>query len=114
MKSDGRQIRSYCYCLDCASAILKVLIDGKNCSAYNISNPAAIVTIREMAQILAGSGNVALKMELPSEAEKQAFNPMSNSSLNSDSLQRLGWKGLFDAERGFSHTVSILRDALRR
>lgn len=110
MKSDGAQIRSYCYCLDCASAILKVLIDGKNCHAYNISNPVAIVTIREMAQILAKNGNVALKMELPSDAEKQAFNPMSNSSLNSDSLQKLGWKGLFDAERGFGHTVKILRE----
>lgn len=113
MKSDGAQIRSYCYCLDCASAILKVLINGENCHAYNISNPNAIVTIREMAQILARSGNVELKLELPSDAEKKAFNPMSNSSLNSDSLQKLGWKGLFDAERGFSHTVEILREIVR-
>lgn len=110
MKSDGAQIRSYCYCLDCASAILKVLIGGENCHAYNISNPNAIVTIKEMAQILVKSGNVVLKVELPSNVEKQAFNPMSNSSLNSDSLQKLGWKGLFDAERGFSHTVKILRE----
>ena len=29
MKSDGAQIRSYCYCLDCASAMLKVLLVGK-------------------------------------------------------------------------------------
>lgn len=114
MKSDGAQIRSYCYCLDCASAILKVLIDGENCHAYNISNPDAIVTIREMAQTLTRSGNVALKMELPSDAEKQAFNPMSNSSLNSDSLLKLGWRGLFDAERGFGHTVVILREKLEK
>lgn len=110
MKSDGTQIRSYCYCLDCASAILKVLIKGENCHAYNISNPNDIVTIREMAQILARSGNVSLEMRLPSDSEKKAFNPMSNSALNSDSLQKLGWKGLFDAERGFSHTVEILRE----
>lgn len=114
MKSDGAQLRSYCYCLDCASAILKVLIAGKNCHAYNISNPNSVITIREMAQILAKSGNVALKLELPSDAEKQAFNPMSNSSLNSDSLQKLGWMGLFAAERGFSHTVEILREMLVR
>lgn len=113
MKSDGAQIRSYCYCLDCASAILKVLIDGENCHAYNISNPNAIVTIKEMAQILTKSGNVALRMELPSDAEKQAFNPMSNSSLNSESLQKLGWEGLFDAERGFTHTVKILKEMMK-
>lgn len=51
-------------------------------------------------------------MELPSDAEKQVFNPMSNSSLNSDSLQKLGSKGLFDAERGFGHMVKVLREMM--
>ena len=46
MKSDGSQIRSYCYCLDCASAILTVLIKGKKCHAYNISNPTSVITIK--------------------------------------------------------------------
>ena len=110
MKSDGAQIRSYCYCLDCASAILKVLIKGECGRAYNISNPDSIISIREMAQILARSGGVELKTELPTEAERKGFNPMSNSSLDSEELLALGWKGLFDAERGFAHTVEILRE----
>ena len=111
MKSDGAQIRSYCYCLDTASAILKVLLKGENVHAYNISNPDSIISIREMAEILARSAHVDLKMELPTEEEKKGFNPMSNSSLVSDELQKLGWKGLFDAESGFSHTVRILKEA---
>ena len=110
MKSDGKQIRSYCYCLDCASAILYVLIKGENCHAYNISNAESIISIREMAQMLAKQGNVKLLFDIPSGEEKKAFNPMSNSSLNSESLEKLGWKGLFNAERGFSHTVTILKE----
>lgn len=110
MKSDGSQIRSYCYCLDSASAILKVLLRGENVHAYNISNPDSIVSIREMAEILAKSSGAALKMELPTEAEKKGFNPMTNSSLDSSELLALGWKGLFDAERGFSHTVAVLKE----
>ena len=112
MKSDGSQIRSYCYCLDCASAILKVLIKGENVHAYNISNPNSIVTIKEMAEILAKVADVELKMELPTEAERKSFNPMSNSSLESDNLLELGWNGLFDAETGFSHTVEILKEII--
>lgn len=112
MKSDGTQIRSYCYCLDCASAILKVLLCGKNCHAYNISNPDSIVSIKEMAQFLSESAGVGLRMELPTEMEKKGFNPMSNSSLESTSLMELGWKGCFDAEKGFRHTVRILRESL--
>ena len=111
LKSDGAQLRSYCHCLDCASAILKVLLRGKSGYAYNISNPESIICIRDMAEILARAANVRLRMELPTETERQAFNPMSNSSLDSSSLQALGWKGCFDAETGFAHTVQILRES---
>ena len=110
IKSDGSQIRSYCYCLDCASAILKVLLRGENCCAYNISNPESIISIKEMGELIAKSGNVKLIMELPSEEEKKGFNPMSNSSLESTSLIAIGWHGCFSAKEGFEHTVSILRD----
>lgn len=110
MKSEGTQIRSYCYCLDSAAAILKVLLKGEPIHAYNISNPDSIINIREMAEILARSAGTELKMEFPTEAEKRGFNPMSNSSLDSTELLALGWKGLFNAERGFFHTVEILRE----
>ena len=109
MKSDGAQIRSYCYCLDCASAMLKVLLSGENCHAYNISNPDSIISIRQMAEILTRSAGVQLKMELPTDEERKGFNPMSNSSLESTNLVGLGWKGCFDAETGFGHTVEILK-----
>ena len=112
MKSDGAQIRSYCYCLDCASAMLKVLICGNNNCAYNISNPDSIISIKEMAEILAKSADVSVRFEAASSEEKKGFNPMSNSSLDSKSLIELGWKGLFDAQTGFSHTVEILKDKL--
>jgi len=110
MKSDGSQIRSYCYCLDCASAILKVLLIGNNLHAYNISNPDSIITIRDMAEILTKVAGVTLKAELPSESEKKGYNPMDNSSLESFSLTDIGWRGCFDAKIGFEHTVKILKD----
>ena len=109
MKSDGAQIRSYCYCLDCASAMLKVLLKGENGHAYNISNPDSIISIKQMAEILAESGGVRLRMELPTEEERKGFNPMSNSSLESTNLVGLGWRGCFDAKTGFGHTVEILK-----
>ena len=110
MKSDGSQLRSYCYCLDCASAILTVLLCSEGFGAFNISNPDSIVSIRQMAELLAGSAGVSLIREAASRAEQRGFNPMSNSSLDSSSLERLGWTGLFDAQRGFSHTVEILKE----
>lgn len=110
MKSDGSQIRSYCYCLDCASAILKVLLVGEKSHAYNISNPDSIISIKEMAETLTKYANTELRMELATEEEKKGFNPMCNSSLESTSLVSLGWKGCFDAEVGFDHTVRIIKE----
>lgn len=109
MKSDGAQIRSYCYCLDCATAILTVLLKGNNKEAYNISNRDSIITIRQLGEIIAEAGGVSFMREDASSKEKNAFNPMSNSSLTSDKLESLGWKGVFDAKRGIDHTIKILK-----
>lgn len=110
MKSNGTQIRSYCYCLDCASAILKVLLCGGKSCAYNISNPNSVISIKEMAEILVKNACVQLKQELCTVEEQKGFNPMSNSSLDSTRLLNLGWTGCFNAEEGFSHTVKILKE----
>ena len=112
MKSDGSQIRSYCYCLDSASAILKVLLKGIKTHAYNISNPNSIISIREMAEILSKASGVELKIVLPTNTEQKGFNPMNNSSLDSSELLSLGWESIFDAERGFSHTIKILKEII--
>ncbi len=109
MKSDGTQIRSYCYCLDCASAILKVLLRGKKAHAYNISNPNYVASIREVAEILSITGKVNLKMDVPTEMEKRGFNHMRNSSLDSTELLALGWKGVFSLSEGLRHTVEIIK-----
>lgn len=111
MKSAGSQIRSYCYCIDCATAILAVLSRGENMQAYNISNRDSVITIRQMAEIIARHAGVKLVMDIPSSAEIAAFNPMDNSSLNSERLEALGWRGCFDAELGFEHTISIIKES---
>lgn len=110
LKSEGKQVRSYCYSLDCASAILTVLIKGNAGEAYNISNKNSIMNIREMAGFLAEAGGVELIFDITSQAEEVVFNPMDNSSLDSTKLERLGWNGVFSAEQGLHHTVIILRN----
>ena len=110
LKSEGKQIRSYCYSLDCASAILSVLTSGIDGEAYNISNKDSIINIREMAEYLAEAGGVELIFDIPSKTEVNAFNPMDNSSLDSTKLEGLGWKGIFSAELGFNHTIKIIKE----
>lgn len=100
MKSAGAQLRSYCYTLDCASAILTVLLNGKSGEAYNISNKESIVSIRRIAEELACAGDVNVVFEHPTDAEQKSYNLMSNSALNAEKLEGLGWRAIFDLKNG--------------
>ena len=113
MKSDGCQLRSYTHCLDCAAAILTVLAKGARGEAYNISNRNSVITIRRLAEMLSNSAGVALRMDVPSQIEREAFNPMMNSSLNAAKLESLGWQGVLDAETGLENTINVLRDVAK-
>lgn len=108
MKSEGRQLRSYCYFLDCASAILSVITSGTNGEAYNISNPASIVTIAELANMHAKVAGRKVVFETPTDMEAGNYNLMSCSALKSDKLEALGWKALYDLEKGVKETIECL------
>ncbi len=109
MKSDGNQIRSYCYIADCISSVFTVLLNGKAGHAYNISNPDSIVSIREMAECIAKNSGRRLLFEISSDKEKKGYNRMVNSSLASRKIEKLGWRGLFDLQTGINHSIRILR-----
>lgn len=108
MKSLGLQKRSYCYSLDCASAILVALINGEKGESYNIGHDE-VTSIREMAHILAEAGNVNLKIKEPTEDDLKQFNPMNNSSLNNEKIKGIGYTDAFSVREGLTHTVEILK-----
>lgn len=110
MKSAGTQLRSYCYTLDCASAILTVLINGNCGEAYNISNSKSIVTIREMAEALAQAGGVEIVFDNPSDLEQKSYNMMDNSSLDSKKLEELNWKACFDMKEGSKYCLAYYQE----
>ena len=109
MKSAGTQYRSYCYTLDCASAVLTALLHGKQGEAYNISNRDSIVSIRDIAEAVAKEADVKVVFEHATDQEMKSYNLMDNSSLNSSKLEKLGWKAEFGIEAGVRRTMQILK-----
>ncbi len=105
MKSAGLQLRSYCYSLDCASAILAVLINGESKNAYNISNKDSIISIKELAEEFAKISGQDILFKAPTESEKRGYNPMSISALNSKKLESIGWRAQFDIHEGVKRTL---------
>ena len=112
MKSEGAQRRTYCYVADAVSAILLILLKGESSEFYNIANPNSIVSVREYAQTLADCAGVSLRFELPDSAEAKGYSKQADSILNSEKLQKLGWKGLYDIKSGLKNTITVKKDAL--
>ncbi|MDC7236536.1 MAG: NAD-dependent epimerase/dehydratase family protein [Sphaerochaetaceae bacterium] len=112
MKSDGLQLRSYIYVSDCVSALFSILLNGECGKAYNVANKNSNVTIREIAQQLANSSNKKIIFENPSDKERDSFNPISKSVLDSTKLESLGWKARYNVRDALNRTVSILKQIL--
>ena len=109
LKSAGNQIRSYTYVADAVSALLYILLYGEDKNAYNIANPNSILSIKEMAQIIADIGNKRVLFDIPKDIPTNS-NPMQCGVLNSNKLRDLGWIPKYNAYEGFKRTIDCLKE----
>lgn len=103
MKSKGSQRRSYCYVLDCVSAMLAVALKGENGAAYNISSDSGNVQLIDFARKLAEISGVELIFNIQ---ESGAGSPVQNSLLSNEKLKGLGWNEGFDLSEGIRDTFN--------
>lgn len=92
MKSTGEQYRSWCYVVDCVSALLYILFRGEKGNAYNIADASSNISIMELAMMIADIGNRKVVKEIPDDIEKRGFNPVTKSVFLTSKLEDLGWK----------------------
>jgi len=109
MKSDGRQFRSWCYSVDCASAILYILLKGKGGEAYNVADENSNINIRDLAELIARKAGKRVLFKIPSEREKMGFNPVTKSVFSVEKIKELGWIPYTDIIQGIEHTVNYLQ-----
>lgn len=110
LKSKGLQRRTYCYVLDAVTGILTVLFHGEKGEAYNISNEKSIVSIAELAQIIAEKCGRKVVYALPSELEMNGFSKPQNCILDNGKLKALGWHANYNIFEGVNECLSILEE----
>jgi len=91
MKSRGEQFRSWCYVVDCVSALLFILLKGEKGQAYNIADTDSNISIRELAETIADIGGKKITIEMPNIAEKKSFNVVMKSVFSTQKMEGLGW-----------------------
>ncbi len=107
MTSDGTATRNFIYLTDAVRAYFKVLLDGEDGNAYNVTNPAGKTSIYDLALLIA-----SLRPELGLKVTRKEPDPAyldrgknAYSLLDTAKLKALGWKPEISLKEGFSRTL---------
>lgn len=91
LKTKGESERSYLYTTDAATAILTILLRGKNGQAYNCADENTYCSIAEMAEKVAADGGIKVQYDIQDEA-KNGFPKTLYMYLDTTQLKSLGWR----------------------
>ena len=112
LHTKGLSEGNYCYTRDCVTGLLTVLLKGENGEAYNISNPKSHTTIASMAKMVAEkiAGNrIKVIYDIP-ETGTSGYAADTKMRLNSDKLQKLGWKPLIGLEEAYRRMILDMKE----
>lgn len=110
LKSKGDQYFSYTYVSDAVAAMLYVMLHGEYGEAYNISNSACNVHLKDFAQMCSAHSGKSVIFEIPSESEKKGFSIATNAILDNTKLVNIGFKPHYEMEDAIRRTIEILRN----
>lgn len=114
LKSSGAPLRSFCYVTDTATALLGILISGREVYPYNISAEHSNVTIRNFARAaveLFPELNLKLRFENPEDEKEPARRSPLDSTpeiLDSSRLEKLGIIPKVSLSEGIRRSVQIV------
>lgn len=108
LKSEGKQHFSYIYVTDAVIGLLHVMLHGEDGVAYNISNEACDVRLREFAQICAEYNGRSVVFDLPTETERKGFSIAATAILDNSRLKGIGWHPCYDMRDALHRTISIM------
>ena len=109
LKSAGTQYYSYTYVADAVSGLLTVLLCGETGEAYNISDDASDIMLKDLAAIIARICGKNVVFEIPDAIEAAGYSQATKARLESAKLQKLGWKAQYDIKTGIEQTIDILK-----
>lgn len=108
LMTKGETEREYLYTLDAVSAILTVLLNGKDGEVYTAANEDTFCSIYEMAKMVADmSGiNVIIKEQ---NIEKLGYANTLHMDLDTSKLKALGWKPDFGLKEMYINLLESLK-----
>lgn len=114
LKSEGMQKYSYSFVTDAAAGILYSMVFGVPGEAYNVADAASDITLKELAEYLAGIAGTGVVYELPEEKERKGYSTATRAMLDASKLQKLGWSARIHMEEGLRCTVEEIIPCIQK
>lgn len=93
IKTSGESARMYLFTFDAVSALLTLLLKGKDGAAYNVANKSSYCSVRLLAEkvveVLSSPSRVLVNTG--TTEERAIYPPDSFLRLNTSALEHLGW-----------------------
>ena len=96
------------------SGLLTVMLKGKRAEAYNIADESSDIRLKDLAAIIAHKCDRKVVFELPDSTESAGYSTATKARLDGSKLRKLGWKPVYDIERGIDRTLQILKALQKR
>ena len=109
LKSKGQQRYSYCYIADAVSGLLKLMLDGQDGEAYNISNDDDGLTLGEYAEYIASLANLKVRYEIENN---ESVSKATFALLDTHKIKNIGWKPQYSVKDGLKRTYMIKKEQL--
>lgn len=107
LKSKGDQRYSYCYVADAVSGLIKLLLDGQDGEAYNISEPDDGRTLGGYAEFIAGLAGQNVVYDIRDDA---STSKASKALLDIEKIEGIGYQPIYSVEDALKRTYQIYRD----
>lgn len=103
LKSAGAQRFSYCYVADAVSALFKLLLDGKDGEAYNISDDDEEKTLGDYARLIASFAGKEVVFDFDRE-NNRGVSAAGYAVLDCAKIKELGWSPLYQVSDALYET----------
>lgn len=108
IKSDGLAQRPFCYIADATLGFLTILLTGASAQAYNVANPWAEISMKDLAYSLINlfpDWDLGVKFEITNSARDYIKSPIMRQCPSIQKISELGWHPKIGINEGFERTI---------
>ena len=85
------------------------MLKGKSGEAYNISDEASDIMLKDLAKLIADEAGTKVVFDLPDSVEAAGFSTVTKARLDNIKIRELGFVAKYDIQKGISRTIQMMK-----